>query len=228
MPNHLHLLLRVAQQPVYDIMQSLLTSYAKGFNFRRNRWGHVFQERYQGILCSNDSYFLELLRYIHLNPVRAGLAKRPEGWPWSGHTQLSEGKKDGLIDVDFPLDIFSPDPEKAITLYSRFLAEGMDPRFDAGMPAPSQNKNAPLVPPKTFAGTSFQKIIDEESWRAIGFEIAAANGIKLGDLLGPSRIRRISRARHILIRTLLGGGIRPCRIATLLNCSAALITKVTH
>ena len=228
MPNHLHLLLRVAQKPIYDIMQSLLTSYAKDFNFRRKRWGHVFQERYKEIFCVDDAYFLELLRYIHLNPVRAGVVSRPEEWPWSGHDELSKDKRGGLIDVGFPLDMFSPCRQNAITLYDHFLAAGMNPRFDAEMPAPSQGRIAPMVPKDTSSDTILPQTIDEGTWQTIGCKIAAANGIQLCDLLGARRTRMISRARHILIRELVAGGIRPSHVAKLLNLSTALITKVTR
>jgi hypothetical protein len=228
MPNHLHLLLRVGQKPIYDIMQSLLTSYAKGFNFRRDRWGHVFQERYQAKFCANDPYFLELLRYINLNPVRAKLAKSPMDWPWSGHAQLCEGKAGGLIDVDFPLGMFSPYRQEAIALYGKFLAEGMQPGFDAKMPELSAAQETAMVPEDIPEEANRPKAISESDWREIGCEVATANGVQLGDLLGPRRTRSISTARHILIGKLLARGIRPSHVATLLHCSAALITKASR
>ena len=70
-PNHLHLLLRTGTVPIATVMQRLLTGYAVRFNRRHRRHGHLFQNRYKSILCQEDSYLLESVRYIHLNPLRS-------------------------------------------------------------------------------------------------------------------------------------------------------------
>lgn len=87
MPNHFHLLLllEVAQVPTARLTQSLLTTYVREFNGRHRRRGHLFHGRYKAIACDQESYLLELVRYIHLNPVRARLVRRPSEWRWSGH-----------------------------------------------------------------------------------------------------------------------------------------------
>src|SRR4030042_803874 len=72
LPNHFHLLLRTGTAPVASLMRRLLTGYAVTFNLRHRRHGHLFQTRYKSILCQADAYLLELVRYIHLNPLRAG------------------------------------------------------------------------------------------------------------------------------------------------------------
>ena len=74
-PNHFHLLLRTGNEGVSRVMQRLLTGYAVTFNRRHRRQGHLFQNRYKSILCQEDAYLLELVRYIHLNPLRAGIVK---------------------------------------------------------------------------------------------------------------------------------------------------------
>ena len=86
-PNHFHLFLRTGTAPIATVMRRLLTGYAVSFNRRHRRHGHVFQNRYKSILCQEDPYLLELVRYIHLNPLRArvvsGLKELdcPEGRP---------------------------------------------------------------------------------------------------------------------------------------------------
>ncbi|MFH1985080.1 MAG: transposase, partial [Pseudomonadota bacterium] len=72
-PNHFHLLLRTGNVPIATVMRRLLTGHAVTFNRRHRRTGHLFQNRYKSILCQEDAYLLELVRYIHLNPLRAGL-----------------------------------------------------------------------------------------------------------------------------------------------------------
>jgi putative transposase len=71
-PNHFHLLVRTERRPLSRSMRSLLTGYAGAFNRRHGRSGHLFQNRYKSIVCEQDAYFLELVRYLHLNPLRAG------------------------------------------------------------------------------------------------------------------------------------------------------------
>ena len=70
-PNHFHLLLRTGKVPISTVMKRLLTGHAIYFNRKHNRAGHLFQNRYKSILCQEDTYMLELVRYIHLNPLRA-------------------------------------------------------------------------------------------------------------------------------------------------------------
>ena len=72
-PNHFHLLIKTGTTPISTVMRRLLTGYAVSFNRRHRRYGHLFQNRYKSILCQEDTYLLELVRYIHLNPLRAGI-----------------------------------------------------------------------------------------------------------------------------------------------------------
>ncbi len=74
-PNHVHILLRTGETPLATVMKRLLTGYAVSYNRRHRRHGHLFQNRYKSILCHEDMYLLELVRYIHLNPLRAKIVK---------------------------------------------------------------------------------------------------------------------------------------------------------
>ena len=85
MPNHAHLLLETGSTPLSKFMQGLQQSYTQYYNRMHRKVGHVFQGRYKAIICDKDQYLLALIRYIHLNPVRAGLVRRPERYPYSGH-----------------------------------------------------------------------------------------------------------------------------------------------
>ncbi len=85
MPNHVHLLLERQTDSLSRIMQRLLTGYAQYWNRKYRKVGHVFQGRYKAILCQKDAYLSELVRYIHLNPVRAKMVRRPEDYVWSSH-----------------------------------------------------------------------------------------------------------------------------------------------
>jgi len=108
-PNHFHLLLRTGNVPIATVMRRLLTGYAVSFNRRHRRHGHVFQNRYKSILCQKDPYLLELVRYIHLNPLRARVVstlKELDCYPYSGHSRLMAKIKDQWQDVDTVLALF--------------------------------------------------------------------------------------------------------------------------
>lgn len=91
LPNHVHLLVRTGTRPLARSMRSLLTGYAGAFNRRHRRAGHLFQNRYRSIVVEEEPYFLELVRYLHLNPLRAGIVKDLRGldrYPYTGHAAL--------------------------------------------------------------------------------------------------------------------------------------------
>jgi len=81
-------------------MRRLMTGYAVTFNRRHRRAGHLFQNRYKSVICEEDPYLLELIRYIHLNPLRAGLVKdlkELDRYPWTGHSAILGRRKNPLI-----------------------------------------------------------------------------------------------------------------------------------
>jgi REP element-mobilizing transposase RayT len=98
MGNHYHLLFETTQSNLSRIMHSLNTAYTVYYNVKRKRSGHLFQGRYKSILVDKDNYFLELTRYIHLNPVRAGIVDRPEQYQWSSYREYLEKSEGSLID----------------------------------------------------------------------------------------------------------------------------------
>jgi putative transposase len=128
MPNHFHLLVRTADRPLSDLLRKLLTGYAVSFNHRHDRRGYLFQNRYKSILCQEDAYFLELVRYIHLNPVRAEIVKdlgALDRYSWSGHAVLMGRKRLGWQARDEVLAHFSQRKREAVTRYRQFVADGM-------------------------------------------------------------------------------------------------------
>ena len=110
-PNHFHLLLRTGQTPLSKVMRRLMTGYAVTFNKRHKRSGHLFQNRYKSIVCEKDPYLLELIRYIHLNPLRAGLVndlKKLDKYPWTGHSAIMGKRKNSLVPFPSSKNRFTP------------------------------------------------------------------------------------------------------------------------
>lgn len=109
MDNHLHMAIRAGGRPLATTMRRLLTGYAMGFNRRHDRVGHLFQNRYKSVVVEEDRYLLALVRYIHRNPLRAGLVATVEElatYPWSGHAALVGGPAPGFQELDFVLSSF--------------------------------------------------------------------------------------------------------------------------
>jgi len=128
-PNHFHLLLRTGNVPVSHLMKRLLTGYAVVFNRRHNRSGHLFQNRYKSILCQEDSYMLELVRYIHLNPLRAKLIddyKTLAGYPYCGHGAIMGRRIVEWQDMEYVLGLFGKKEGGARSEYSRFVRKGIE------------------------------------------------------------------------------------------------------
>ena len=128
MTNHVHLLLRTGLTPIATVMRRLLTGYAQQFNRRHNRHGHLFQNRYKSILCQEDPYLLELVRYIHLNPLRAGLVKNlkvlAKYWK-TGHAVLLANVECTWQDTDYVLGLFGRTIGLARKSYAAFVQAGV-------------------------------------------------------------------------------------------------------
>jgi hypothetical protein len=129
MNSHVHMLLRTGIVPISSVMRRLLTGYAQQFNRRHRRHGVLFQNRYKSILCEEETYLLALVRYIHLNPLRAGAVQNIEalrGYPRSGHSALMGKLRREWQDTDCVLRLFGSRLRTARGAYERFVAEGVD------------------------------------------------------------------------------------------------------
>jgi len=137
MPNHYHLLVRLRRDEFSEAMQSFGQSYTNAINKRHGRVGPLFERRFQAIHVEDDSYLLHLTRYIHLNPVVAGLAPRPEAWECSGYREYTGLRTGSLPQPGIVLDQLQPTGEAARLLgaaglldaarkrYAEFVREGL-------------------------------------------------------------------------------------------------------
>ena len=127
-PNHAHILLRTGQTPLATVMRRLLTGYAVSYNRRHRRHGHLFQNRYKSILCQEDRYLLELVRYIHLNPLRAKIVKTLTDagkYPYSGHSALMGKIQREFQDTDYVLRRFGEKVSAARRAYRAYVQKGI-------------------------------------------------------------------------------------------------------
>jgi REP element-mobilizing transposase RayT len=129
MTNHVHLLFKSGKDGISSVMRKQLTWYAQYFNRRHKRTGHLFENRYKSIICEEETYLLALIRYIHLNPVRAkiiGTLEQLDRYFWTGHRTLIGKADHGWMDRAAVLSEFGGTRKKAVQEYRRFVSEGMD------------------------------------------------------------------------------------------------------
>jgi len=118
MSNHIHLLVREKEESVSNAIKRISSSYVFWYNKKYERCGHLFQERFKSEAVESDEYFLTVLRYIHQNPIKAGIAKNILDYRWSSYREYIE--KALIIDIDFALEMLLPDRKKVVELFRNF------------------------------------------------------------------------------------------------------------
>ena len=200
MPNHVHLVLQAGAAPLSRAMQNLAFRYSRHINARERRIGHLFQGRYRAVLVDAGSYLLELVRYVHLNPVRAGLCAAPEAWRWSGHRAYLGRAAAPWLTTGFVLSMLAPGQRRARAAYRAFVADGMGEgrraEFHAG-----NGGGGRLLGDEEFIERALaeagERPRNPPSLDAIVAAVAAECAVRVAELAGPSRARHLSSARGL-------------------------------
>ncbi|MCF6178430.1 MAG: transposase [Geopsychrobacter sp.] len=121
MSNHIHLALQVGKIPLSRIMQNLSFRYTQWINWRTKRHGHLFQGRYKAVLVEEDEYLLQLVAYLHLNPLRAGMVESPADYRWSGHRAYMGQEQIPWLSCDAVLSRFAKKIKPARRLFTEFV-----------------------------------------------------------------------------------------------------------
>lgn len=130
MTNHLHLLLQISDAPLGKLMQRIAMRYSRLRHRALRTTGHLFERRYKAKLVDVDAYFLTLVRYIHLNPVKAHMVPQPSSYPWSSHRAYLGQEVIPWLTTELALSMFSSDPVRARALYQQFMLEPGDDDLD--------------------------------------------------------------------------------------------------
>lgn len=200
MTNHMHLAIQVGNVPLSRILQNLSFRYTRWVNWRLGRVGHLFQGRYKAFVVDDEAYLLELVAYLHLNPVRSGLVKDAADYPWSSHRAYLGRELLPWLDTDLVLGQFSRRMSRARGLLAEFVAgkieEGHRQEFHGRESSDSR-----------FVGTdSFvEKILRQEESvplrkpdvAAILSGVSKLYGLTLEDLAAPGQRRLPSEGRML-------------------------------
>ena len=224
MDNHFHLLVVSGPRGLASFMRKLMTRYAVYFNRRHSRIGHLFQNRYKSVLCEEEPYFLELVRYIHLNPLKANAVKTLEeldGYPWCGHSVIMGRTTRSWQDRATVLRHFHENDKRALRRYRSFLAKDTSPDKDlqlsggglvrslGGQPL-AKDERIPFDDRILGGGEFVTRILDAKEQdpapvdkNAIVARICSSHGLSSLQLLGGSRRRNIGEARAEIIDELV-------------------------
>ncbi len=219
LPNHAHLLLRTGARPLARSMRSLLTGYAGAFNRRHKRVGHLFQNRYKSVVVEEEPYLLELVRYLHLNPLRARVVadlRALRRYPWTGHSALVGVVSRPWQETATILAQFGPTVARARRAYRAFVVAGVSqgrrPEYQGGGLVRSVGGWAELVAlrraKEAVAGDA--RVLDggdfvERLWR----EADRPQPPQAPRLALATLVARVCRQTGIAPEELAGGGRRP-------------------
>lgn len=195
MNNHFHLLLAPTTEPLGVAMHQILTRYSLYFNRRHARVGHLFQNRYKAKICASDAYLYQLIAYIHLNPVRAGLVAKPGAWPWSSHEDVLVGAGT-RVDLARLADITGHTVAELVEAYREKVSGLERAAQSCGMP------------------------IDELLDMAAG-----SLGVSVQDIVDGVRGEAQTKARRLLVYWASRQGYGLGRIAETLNCAKATVAQ---
>ena len=201
MTNHLHLAVQVAEVPLSKIMQNVSFRYTRWINGRQQRIGHLFQGRYQAIVVDAGSYLLELVRYIHLNPVRAALVTDPLDYPWSGHRAYLGQEVLPWLTTDWVLSTFAKRAGLARKRYQHFvlgaLGEGHRAEFHGGgvdsRVLGDDRFIERILGKPALSSTNPLPSLDEIERR-----VCVACGVLPTELASPGRGRKVAEARGMV------------------------------
>jgi len=121
MNNHIHLLMKEGNEPIGNTFRRIGASFVYWYNWKYSRRGHLFQDRYKSETVEKDSYFLTVIRYIHQNPLKAGMVKKIQDYPWSSYREYT--KKQEICDTQFALNLFSKNSQEALILWEKYNQE---------------------------------------------------------------------------------------------------------
>ncbi len=199
MTNHVHLVFQVGEIPLSKIMQNVTFRYTRYINSRKKQIGHLFQGRYKAILVDADTYLLELVRYIHNNPVRAQITKTADQYTFSSHQAYLGKNTLPWLTTDQVLSQFAKQKNKAIDLYSDFVLKGTSEdhrqEFYRGL------HEGRILGDERFSEKALAKAAEKYSKKLLLEDVVEAvcvfYNITIDILAEPGKVRPASEARAI-------------------------------
>jgi putative transposase len=197
MGNHLHLAVERGPATLARVMLALQSAYTQWFNRRHGRVGHLFQGRYKAFLIEKGRYLLALIRYIHRNPVEAGLARRPQDYAWSSDRYFRRGQGPEWLDLEHVLPLLGPNRRVAVARYRKLMGEKVEETYESVKAYGQAIKGDEQFAERLLRAAGAPPAVRRLSEAKIAATVAADLGVRLEDLVTGSRQRALSRARLI-------------------------------
>ncbi len=197
MPNHIHMALRCGCKPLAGLMRWVASQYARSINRKKSRSGHLFERRYRAMLVQTDSYLLELVRYIHRNPLRAEIVNDLREYTWSSHAAYLGLVRRQWLTTEWVLSHLGSTEDQARKVYRKLMEVGQPKQLDKLLEAGSA-KDDRVLGDERFAESIENRIavppqsvnLDDEIER-----VCSKYGVNEAELAAPSRNHRLSRIR---------------------------------
>jgi REP element-mobilizing transposase RayT len=228
MTNHVHALLQVSDTPLSKIMLLVAGRYARRVQARLETTGHLFEKRYHALLVDADEYLLALLRYIHLNPVRASLVSSPDEYPWSSHHAYLGRRSEPWVTTEFALRMLGSDRQHATAAYESLIRSA-----STGSPLDQRNERDPRI----LGGDAFAQRILGENWTP-GHDVAlqqviddacAKFEVTETELRSPSHLKNLTHARDWIMQQARSAEIvSVASLAQYFNRDASSIRQVAY
>jgi REP element-mobilizing transposase RayT len=227
MGNHVHLLIETPSEPISRIMQALNFTYTQYFNRKYGTVGHLFQGRYKSYLCDREAYLLTLVRYIHMNPVRAGLTDGPDGYEWSSHQDYMSGSR-GVVDTEGVLRLFGERRGIARRRYRQFIAESTG----SGEEMVYQVTGQQIIGDEGFVVHVAEKLkgserpVKKKAIAGIARALEVASGYSMQELASSRRGATLRTARGVLVAIARGMGYTLKEIGAELGRDISVLTRL--
>lgn len=229
MTNHIHLLVEVSEPPLGALIPRVAGPYARAVHKRFETTGHLFERRHFARIVDTERYPIETIRYTHFNPVRAGLAGRPDDYPWSSHHAYLGAAEYPWLTTGFALSMLGATDAEARLAYRRYMAaaEGVTlaSPFDADQARPKfklPDTTPAAAPPQRSDAARAPVVTLEELIR----EVCASRGISLDEAASRSCARHLSDARtEIAWRAVESGVANLSQVARALGRTASALAQ---
>jgi REP element-mobilizing transposase RayT len=230
MSNHLHLLIETQDVPLSKVIQGINQSYTLHFNRKYRTVGHLFQGRYKAILCDRERYLLALLKYIHHNPVRAKITETPSRYRWSSDRAYRSGSdRDGLVDTDTVLRLFSESRTRSRQKYREYMDDGVTVKKQEVYATVDQRLLGDDTFVERIAGehgkVRKERRKREHSLDQLAGAVAAAAELEIQELRGASRQREIAGGRVAFTALAKAYGYRVMEIAAYLGRDPTAVSQ---
>jgi len=208
MTNHVHMAVQCPQAPLSDLMRLVASGYARATNRKYRRSGHLFERRHRALLLDDDTYLIELVRYIHHNPLRAGMVKDLGAYRWSSHGAYLTGASPAWLTTRLVLSAFSPTTAAARAMYRSFMetpgSDEMQARFRVGDPEDDRlvGRTELVQSPQDSRPIASAQTLEE-----LAAAVCARHGVTVAEIIAPGRGRLYARIRAEVGLAAIEGGV---------------------